>query len=109
MGCNTSKETGAASSERSTGPAVLQAKGQASVKETKSNEETTMVSGEMPMYYYYAESLPMPWGIMYHSAASGQVLLKLNTFKKDSPENIIMLILSSHAAPPNPLPSLSNN
>jgi hypothetical protein len=70
MGCNTSKETGAASSKQSTGPAV-QAKGQASVKETKSNEET-MVSGEMPMYYYYAESLPMPmpWGIMYHSAAS---------------------------------------
>lgn len=39
MGCNTSKETGAASSKQSTGPAV-QAKGQASVKETKSNEET---------------------------------------------------------------------
>ena len=57
MGCNTSKETGAASNKQSTGPAV-QAKGQASVKETKSNEET-MVSGEMPMYYHFMQRASM--------------------------------------------------
>jgi hypothetical protein len=43
MGCYTSKDTGAASSKQT----ALQAKGQTAVKETKSNEETTMVSGEI--------------------------------------------------------------
>ncbi|KAL3822027.1 hypothetical protein ACHAXA_007820 [Cyclostephanos tholiformis] len=38
MGCYTSKDTGAASSKQT----ALQAKGQTAVKETKSNEETTM-------------------------------------------------------------------
>jgi hypothetical protein len=49
MGCNISKEIGAASSKQLTVLAVVHEKeGQATVKETKSNEET-MVSGIMPM------------------------------------------------------------
>jgi len=48
MGCNTSKNTGAATSGKQTTGPVAQAKAQTAVKETTSKKETTMVSSEIP-------------------------------------------------------------
>jgi hypothetical protein len=54
MGCNTSKNTGAATSSKQTTGPVAQGKAQAAVKEATSNEETIMVSSEIPTEIYIA-------------------------------------------------------